>query len=217
MSIVKIFRRTSGAVYRCHVPKLWNETIESHRRDVRDAVMETAASLVFEHGLRGVTMAQIAERAGIGRATLYKYFSDVDAILHAWHARQVDGHLRALREIHDGAGDPADRITSVLRAYARIVQKTRSHDTDLVKFLHPDQQVHDAQRELHDMVAQLIAEAADAGKLRADVDASELASYCLHALNAAATVTSNKALDRLVTVTVDGLRSSRRRVGLARK
>ena len=209
--------RTSGAVYRYRVPKLWNETIESHRRDVRDAVMDTAAALVFEHGLRGVTMAQIAERVGIGRATLYKYFSDVDAILHAWHARQVDGHLRELREIHDGAGDPADRLTLALVAYARIVQQTRSHDTELVKFLHPDQQVHDAQRELHDMVAQLISDAADAGHLRADVDASELAGYCLHALSAAASLTTDEALERLVTVTVDGLRSSRRRVGPTRK
>jgi AcrR family transcriptional regulator len=212
-----MYRHASGAVYRCLVPKLWNETIESHRRDVRDAVMDTVAALVFEHGLRGVTMAQIAERAGIGRATLYKYFSDVDAILHAWHARQVENHLRQLREIHDGAGDPAERLHSALLAYARIVQQSRSHDTELVKFLHPNQQVHDAQRELHDMVAQLIIEAADGGHLRADVVASELASYCVHALNAAATLTTNEALERLVTVTVDGLRSSRRRVGSARK
>ena len=210
-------RRSSGAVYRSHVPKLWNETIESHRRDVRDAVMDTAAALVFERGLRAVTMAQIAERAGIGRATLYKYFSDVDAILHAWHARQIDSHLRQLREIQGRAGDPADRLTSALLAYARIVQRTRSDDTELVKFLHPEQQVHAAHRELDDMVAHLIADAADAGQLRADVNSSELASYCLHALNAAATLTTDAALDRLVTVTVDGLRSSRRRAAPARK
>jgi AcrR family transcriptional regulator len=199
------------------VPRLWNETIESHRRDVRDAVMDATAELVFEHGLRGVTMAQIAERAGIGRATLYKYFSDVDAILHGWHARQIDSHLRQLREIRDGSGDPADRLIAALLKYARIVRQTRSHDVELVKFLHPDQQVDGAQRQLCDMLGQLIAEAAAAGQVRDDVDAAELASYCLHALNAAATLSADAAVERLVTVAVDGLRSTRRRVVSARK
>jgi AcrR family transcriptional regulator len=85
------------------VPKLWNETIQTHRRDVRDAILDTTAALVFEHGLRAVTMSQIAEQTGIGRATLYKYFADVDAILHVWHARQITGHLRQLAEIRDSA------------------------------------------------------------------------------------------------------------------
>ncbi len=69
------------------MPKLWNETIEAHSRAVRDAILETTWALVAEHGLRSVTMSQIAEETGIGRATLYKYFPDVEAILLAWHER----------------------------------------------------------------------------------------------------------------------------------
>jgi AcrR family transcriptional regulator len=56
------------------MPKLWNETIEAHRREVRDAILDNTAALVAEHGLLSVTMSQIAEETGIGRATLYKYF-----------------------------------------------------------------------------------------------------------------------------------------------
>lgn len=65
------------------MPKLWNETIEAHRHTVREAILNTTAELVTEHGLLSVTMSQIAEKTGIGRATLYKYFPDVEAILHA--------------------------------------------------------------------------------------------------------------------------------------
>src|SRR5207245_866718 len=59
------------------VPKLWSDTIETHRREVRDAILETTVALVTKQGLRAVTMSQIADEAGIGRATLYKYFPDV--------------------------------------------------------------------------------------------------------------------------------------------
>ena len=69
------------------MPKLWSETIEAHRRDVRGAILDTTAELVAEHGLLSVTMSQNAEATGIGRATLYKYFSDVEAILVARHER----------------------------------------------------------------------------------------------------------------------------------
>ena len=190
------------------MPRLWNETIESHRREVREAITETAATLVFEHGLRGVTMSQIAERAGIGRATLYKYFPDVDAILREWHASQVDSHLTHLAEIRDAAGDSEDRLVAVLTAYAHIVQRTRSHDSELVKFLHPDKQVADAQRQLHDMIKQLVTEGVNQGQLRNDVHPAELASYCLHALTGAATLTTQPAITRLVTVILDGLRAT---------
>jgi AcrR family transcriptional regulator len=193
------------------VPKLWNETIESHRREVRDAIMETTAALVFEHGLRGVTMAQIADRTGIGRATLYKYFPDVDAILHTWHGQHVDSHLRELAQIRDGAGDPGDRLAAVLTRYAHIVQQRQNHghDAELVKFLHPDHQVADAHGQLHDMIQQLLTEAVQGGQLRDDVKPAELAGYCLHALNGAAALTSDAAVDRLVTVILDGLRPAR--------
>ena len=59
------------------VPRLWTETIETHRREVQEAIVETAGRLAISHGLLSVTMSQIAEETGIGRATLYKYFPDV--------------------------------------------------------------------------------------------------------------------------------------------
>src|SRR6185312_2766961 len=102
------------------VPKLWNDTIDAHRRAVRDATIDTTATLVTKHGLRGVTMSQIAEQAGIGRATLYKYFPDVEAILLAWHERQVGEHLAQLAAISEQHEDPAGRLHAVLTAYAFI-------------------------------------------------------------------------------------------------
>ena len=78
------------------MPKLWTETIDAHRRAVRDAALDATAALVAEHGLTSVTMSQIATETGVGRATLYKYFPDVEAILLAWHERQITRHLQHL-------------------------------------------------------------------------------------------------------------------------
>ena len=105
------------------VPRLWDETIEAHRRAVRDATLDTTAALVAEHGLASVTMSQIAEQTGIGRATLYKYFPDVEAILVAWHERQVAEHLQHLAVVRDQAGHAGERLEAVLEAYGLIVHE----------------------------------------------------------------------------------------------
>jgi AcrR family transcriptional regulator len=194
------------------VPKLWNETIEAHRRAVRDAILETTWALVTEHGLRSVTMSQIAEKTGIGRATLYKYFPDVEAILLAWHERQITGHLEYLVEVRDQAGDAGERLEAVLEAYALLSHERYSHEhpgPELAALLHRGVHVTVAQQQVHDMIKNLLLEAAETGDLRDDVVPDELASYCLHALAAARSLTSKAAVRRLVTVTLAGLRSPR--------
>jgi len=192
------------------VPRLWTATIEAHRREVRDAILDTSAAVVAEHGLRAVTMSQIAEETGIGRATLYKYFSDVEAILLAWHERQITGHLEYLAEVRDQAGDAGGRLEAVLEAFALISHQFHGHlNRELAAFLHRDEQVVRAQQQLRDLVRELLTEGAQTGDIRDDVAPDELANYCLHALTAASSLPSKAAVRRLVTVTLAGLRPPR--------
>jgi AcrR family transcriptional regulator len=187
------------------VPKLWTETLEEHRRAVHDATLDTTAALVREHGLAAVTMSQIAAAAGIGRATLYKYFPDVEAILIAWHDRHITRHLRQLTAVRDAATTPAGRLEAVLEAFALI--QHQHHDTQLpVALLHRGEHVARAQRQVQDLVSELLAEGAEAGSVRSDIAADELADYCLHALTAAGNLPSKAAVHRLLAVTMAGLR-----------
>jgi AcrR family transcriptional regulator len=189
------------------MPRLWTETIEEHRRTVHDATLDASAALVREHGLASVTMSQIAAAAGIGRATLYKYFPDVEAILVAWHDRQITRHLQLLAEARDSAAaaTSAGRLEAVLEAFAWI--QHQHHDTELpVALLHGGEHVARARQQLRDLISTLLAEGAEVGTVRSDIDPGELASYCLHALTAAGNLTSKAAVRRLLAVTMSGLR-----------
>ena len=189
------------------MPRLWNETIEAHRHDVRDAIMETTAALVAQHGLLSVTMSRIAEETRIGRATLYRYFSDVEAILFAWHERQIAGHLEHLGRVRDRSGDAGERLQAVLEAYALMSHGSHGHhDTELAAFLHRDEHVARAEQRLRHMIRDLVTDGVETGHLRDDVAPDELASYCLHALAGARALRSKSAVRRLVMVTMTGLR-----------
>jgi AcrR family transcriptional regulator len=195
------------------VPKLWDETIEAHRRTVHDAILDTTVGLVAERGLLAVTMSQIAEKTGIGRATLYKYFPDVEAILLAWHSRQIAGHLEHLVQAGEHEGDAGRRLEAMLETYAHIHHQMarqgrhRGFGPDLIALLHRSGEVVRIQRQLHDTLRDALSDAVHAGQLRNDIEADELATFCLHALQAAATLPDQAAVRRLVALTLAGMRA----------
>ena len=192
------------------MPKLWDATIEAHQTAVRDATLDATAALIGERGLRAVTMSQIAETTGIGRATLYKYFPDVESILRAWHQREIAAHLRKLTTARDQAHAPMARLRAVLLAFAHLSHGPHGHhDAELAALLHRDEQVFRAERDLRQMIRELLVDARAVGDVRDDVAADELASYCLHALGAAGSLPSKVAVGRLVELTVAGLRPQR--------
>ncbi|QDG87102.1 TetR/AcrR family transcriptional regulator [Pseudarthrobacter sp. NIBRBAC000502770] len=183
------------------MPKLWNETIDAHRGAVRDAILDATTALVSEHGLLSVTMSQIAQAVGIGRATLYKYFPNVEAILLAQHDRQLAGHLEHLAAATHAGGDAAHQLETVLHIHAMMTYE--HHDSALATIMH-----HDGARQRQDTFIQdVLRRAAEAGAIRDDMAPQELASYCLHALAAAAESPSKAAVTRLVQLTLDSLRT----------
>lgn len=165
--------------------------------------MTATLGLVHTHGLQAVNMSQVAAASGIGRATLYRYFADVESILLAWHEQLIESHLRELTETRDQAGAGLDRLRAVLAAYARIAHE--HHGSELAALLHRGAHVARARHVLSTFVRDLLGEAAKLGDVRRDVPPAELASYCLHALEAAAAMPSKAAVRRLVEVVIAGL------------
>jgi AcrR family transcriptional regulator len=186
------------------MPKLWNQTIETHRDAVRGAVLDAAAHLVAGQGVAGVTMSAIAQGAGIGRATLYKYFPDVESILLAWHERQVEAHLAELTQIRNRTEGARQQLEAVLHAYA-FLSHSGHRDPEAAR-LHQSGHAGHARQNLQAFLAALIQEGAESAVFRADLTPEELAAFCLHALEAAAELTSPEAVLRLVNLTVDAIR-----------
>ena len=90
--------------------------------------------LFVAHGFEAVTVDEIAQAAGLSRATVFRYFGSKEAILFANHPREL-AVLHGLLDEHPGArgsvselreviGEFADRLEAegvALRQRARIV------------------------------------------------------------------------------------------------
>jgi AcrR family transcriptional regulator len=58
------------------------------------AIMQAALELIAEQGFHGTPMSQVANQAGVGVGSIYRYFKDKDELIHAVHA-QVEGRMMA--------------------------------------------------------------------------------------------------------------------------
>jgi AcrR family transcriptional regulator len=92
----------------------------------RQAVLHAAAELLVEHGLGGVSMDTVAERAGVSKATIYRWWPTketlaLDALDHEWAAGHPDapdtGSLRG--DLLALLRPWAELVTS--RPYARVI------------------------------------------------------------------------------------------------
>lgn len=55
------------------------------QREIREKIIMTALDLFDEKGFTNTTMKQIAKQAGIGDATIYKYFPNKDKLIYAYY------------------------------------------------------------------------------------------------------------------------------------
>ncbi|MDA8296266.1 MAG: helix-turn-helix domain containing protein [Actinomycetota bacterium] len=94
----------------------WDTAVARHRADQQDQILTAAMALLRRKGLAGLTMAAIAEEAGISRPALYHYFADIDAVLAAWVGREVERSVTELVEQASAIADPSDRLDYLVRA-----------------------------------------------------------------------------------------------------
>jgi len=88
-------------------------TRERQRGRTRRALID-AADALFAEG-RVPTVAEVAERADVGRATAYRYFPTQEALLVETTFLGDQDALRALPERSSAMKDPAERVSEAVR------------------------------------------------------------------------------------------------------
>jgi AcrR family transcriptional regulator len=69
---------------------------EEHKRQTKAAIMEAAIALFNEQGYDRTSIQDLADRAGIGKATVYSYFRNKSAIVLAFCEGKLDQMSRDL-------------------------------------------------------------------------------------------------------------------------
>jgi AcrR family transcriptional regulator len=97
------------------VPKIRGDNIADHKRRTVDALHRAGADLFLELGFVAVTLGAIADRAGIGRTTVYEYYRSKEALLADVVHHRVPHLLRSAVEALEHQ-HPLDRLEELFRA-----------------------------------------------------------------------------------------------------
>ncbi len=177
------------------------------RADARrslDALLQ-AAKAVFSTSGVDAPVREIAERAGVGLATLYRHFPQRSDLIAAVFRREIDACADAAPALA-AERPPFEALSSWMQRYAAFVATKRG----LAQALHSGDPTFDSlpgyfDQRLRPALRSLLESAVAAGAVRADVDADELlsavASLCMSTHNG-----GPGRAERMVALLVDGLR-----------
>ncbi|MQY06902.1 TetR/AcrR family transcriptional regulator [Actinomadura macrotermitis] len=94
-------------------------TLSKEQQARRERLIEAARVLALEGGYPAVTMHDVADRAGVARATVYRYFATKDHLLTevaATWAQRITADIDAL-----AVGDtPTERLTALLERIVHV-------------------------------------------------------------------------------------------------
>lgn len=90
-----------------------------------DRILEAAFEVFAERGVRSGTLGEVAARAGVGRATLYRYFPGKEILVRALLLREARGLFDLLDETLAGYEDDPDEM--VERGLLAALDHLRAH------------------------------------------------------------------------------------------
>jgi len=179
--------------------------LRADARRNRDRLVEVAAQAFATDGV-DASLEDIARRAGVGIGTLYRHFPTREHLVEVVYRREVEGLCQAADELaHQHPADVALELW--MQRFVDYIGTKRGLATSLRLLLTTNSTLFsDTSGRVSGAMRRLIEAAAAAGKIRADVDASDV----MHALggiySAPNTPDWRDRSVRLVKLLMDGLR-----------
>ncbi|WP_025158491.1 TetR/AcrR family transcriptional regulator [Leifsonia aquatica] len=184
---------------------------------VSHRILEAAAEVFAGSGL-DAGLAEIAERAGVGVATIYRRFATKDDIIQALAERrftEITTRMRAAAQL----GDPWEAFASEFRASAldfaadrgfrELVVSSATDSLGWARGTKPtalQESIARWSEEVMSIIGQLIERAHASGQLRADVDGPVVFQLSLAAQSIAA-LGDRDSHAQAIEIILDGLRS----------
>jgi AcrR family transcriptional regulator len=185
--------------------------LRADARRKRDALLAAAVDVFAERGVE-IALDEVARRAGVGIATLYRHFPTRDALITGAYVREID-------LLCDGVDDllaamPADHaLVAWMQRFVGYVTgkpgmalalKSVVVTTDAAALTASHDRVYAA-------LAQLIAAGQYAGTIRADASSEDLANGLSGICLANSEPGTEERANRLIVLIVDGLRYNAKR------
>jgi AcrR family transcriptional regulator len=161
--------------------------------DKRELIVKASADVFAERGFASTRVADIAERAGIGKGTVYEYFSSKEELLFAVFEWINDGIANRVQEALAEGGSSHDRLVRLLRIGAEVVQDQVEMQAVTLDFWAASRGsgLEDrfnkaclaSYRTFREIIAGIVREGQAGGEFLTDIDAEAIATMIVSAMD----------------------------------
>jgi AcrR family transcriptional regulator len=151
-----------------------------------DAIVDVAVQVFLRHGYDGASLDQVAEAAGITKASIYYHAEGKEALLKHGAGRALDALFAVLDEPAALDGRALDRLKHVVRRTIEITVKRLPEVALLLRVrgnTGTERWILDRRRRFDRLVAKIVDEAQATGELRADIEAGLITRLLFGMLN----------------------------------
>ncbi len=158
------------------MPRIRAASIAEHKAQTRREIIDAASKLFQQQGYAETSLGDVAAFVGIGRTTLYEYFSDKEDILATMVEESLPQVIDGIVEESREAGAARSRLEELIRQGLRYVS-AEDHLGSLVMHELPRLtgpaagRVAAAHRRLGDEIMRVVREGIELGEFR-DLDPS---------------------------------------------
>jgi AcrR family transcriptional regulator len=146
------------------------------RQPSRDKILDCAEHLFARRGFSGIGLAEVAERVGLGKSSLFHHFRSKAQLYAAVMARILERIEVLLTRALAQGGPPAERLDrwvdaliDILAAhptYARLLLRSLFEDDDLTGELPEEREANDTIRRVTAAVSCVLKEGMETGAFR---------------------------------------------------
>ncbi len=101
-------------------------------------ILEVSGNMFFKHGIRSITMDDIANNLGISKKTIYLYYKDKKSLVKSFTMKELKQHEKEMLEIRNKSRDSIDEMIRLMNHLGNFFTRVNpSVFYDLQKF-HPE-------------------------------------------------------------------------------
>lgn len=124
------------------MPRIIGGSLAEHRTQTRLKLYKALSTLMSTRGFDGITLADIAKEAGIGRTAIYNHFQDKESLLLSFITHETDEYIAKLERSLQDIDDPVTELATYVRAQSRLKRVYHlAPGPDLRSVLSPDYQL----------------------------------------------------------------------------
>src|SRR5262249_10974384 len=148
---------------------------QAQQADKRRAILDAAIRVFARQGFHSARVSDVAAEAGVAYGLVYHYFDSQDQMLNELFSERWALLLDARQEVQTGGGTPRDELYGA----ASFIIESYRHEPELMKVIIVEVtraansfgRTHLPEiRRAYDLIADIVADAQQAGEFRDDVD-----------------------------------------------